>query len=111
MWVATTVALADAATVEVGGVGEAADVVTNAGALVKAAFATDARHVSMLMGTSKRAASSRSDGHNSVELFFFTDLVARARLHSPDVQEVGTLGDQLFGAREEASRSYVAAGA
>ncbi len=86
---------------EVGRVGEAADVVTDAGADVK----TRLRHRRAPRVDAERNVEANRQltqyRHHAIELFFFADRVTGSGLHSPDVQDVRSLGDELLGACEE----------
>ena len=86
---------------EVLGVGEATDVVAEAGTGRKAGPG-DRRppgvHTERHVETGAQLANDR---HDAVELFFLADLIAGTGFHSAHVQDVGALVDELFGAREK----------
>ena len=73
-----------------------------------AALATDARHVSTEIGHVEPRAQRVDRRHDAIELFGFADLVAGTGLHAADVEEVGTVDDELLGLLEEVVESVVA---
>ena len=59
-------------------------------------------------GTSNREHGASIAGTGAIGLFGFADLVAGTGLHTADVEEVGTVDDELLGLLEEVVESVVA---
>ena len=102
MCVATTAAPAAAATGEILGVGEAADVVSEAGARGEGRLG-DRRPpgVDARSATSNRFTVRLDDRNDAFEFLALVDLVTRPGLDAADVQDVRAFIDQSVGARKE----------